>query len=355
MAVEEVRRVALRCDGGPTMGVGHVMRCVALGEELSARGHEVLLWGDLGGIGWLHELIAQHGYPVHAAATDPQDCARSAADLQLDAVVLDGYHLHPGIGHALAADSRRVLTLVDYGFGVAQYADVYVDQNLGARRHRDLPAGSIDLSGIDYALFRDSVRERRRSLPHQWPPRHLHEDATGPAVARVVAVFGGTDAYGAAPVVLPALLAVGAPVDVTVVATDEQHIAALRALPLGPGQSLRIHPPHPDFGALVQDADLVLSASGTSVWELLCMGIPTAVVCVVDNQEEGYRQGLEHAAVTGLGHLGHFDSAVASAALAPLVTDASVRAAFAGRGEVLIDGRGRGRVVDAFLRGPTND
>lgn len=345
MANGWTRRVALRCDGGSTLGVGHVMRCVALGEELSARGHDVLLWGDLGGISWLEVLVARHGYPVHAAPQRPTDCAREADRLGLDAVVLDGYHLDDGIGGALAADSRRVLALVDYDFGVRQYADVYLDQNLGARRHPDLPAGAIDLSGIAYALFRDSVRDRRRALPHP---------AADPGRTRVVAVFGGTDPSGAAPVVVPTLFADRLPLDVTVVATAAQHIAELDAITLHSGQTLRICPPEPDFGALVSDADLVVSASGSSVWELLCMGVPTAVVCVVDNQEEGYRQGLDRAVVTGLGRLSGFDEAAARAALTPLLTSPEVRAGYATRGQALVDGLGRARVADAFLSRPAS-
>lgn len=347
MANDRTRRVALRCDGGGTIGVGHVMRCVALGEELSARGHEVLLWGDLGGIGWLGELVAQHAYPVHAAPGDPGGCAREADRLGLDAVVLDGYHLDSGIGRAVATDSRRVLTLVDYDFGVRQYADVYVDQNLGARRHPELPAEAIDLSGIDYALFRDSVRDRRRTglVTHA---------VAKPGLIRVVAVFGGTDPYGAAPVVVPALFAGGVPLEVTVVATAAQHIADLQAIPLGPDQTLRIRPPESDFGALVRDADVVVSASGSSVWELLCMGVPTAVVCVVDNQEEGYRRSLERGVVTGLGQLSRFDGPAATTALAPLLTDPQVRARYVVRGQALVDGLGRGRVADVFLGSPAN-
>ncbi|MBO1755633.1 PseG/SpsG family protein [Allobranchiibius sp. CTAmp26] len=334
-------RVALRCDAGATLGVGHVMRCVALGEELTARGHEVLLWGDLGGIGWLQTLVAAHGYDVVPALGDPAACARAADLLGLDAVVLDGYHLDDGLGAALVTPSRRLLTLVDYEFGVHQYADVYVDQNLGAETYPDLPAGATALAGIEYALFRDTVRDRRRVAPAA--PRD-----TGDPV-RVVAVFGGTDAFGAAPVVVPALLATGAPLDVTVVATRPESIDAVRAIPTAAGQQVRVVAPAPDFGALVADADLVISASGSSVWELLCMGVPAAVVCVVDNQEQGYRQCLDRGVVAGLGHLGRFDAAAATATLTTLVTDAATRDGYAARGQALVDGHGRERVVDAFL------
>ena len=331
-------RVALRCDAGGAIGVGHAMRCVALGEELTDRGHEVLLWGDLGGLGWLEELVSGHGYDVVPAPSTLRESAHAAEVLDLQAVVIDGYHLDPGMGRALAADSRRILTIVDYEFGVHQYAHVYVDQNLGAVPHPDLPTDAIALAGIDYALLRDSLRRHRRvELPVASDP------------LSVVAVFGGTDAFGAAPAVLPALLAADVPLDVTVVASGPEASAALRAVPTGPRQRVNVVPATADFGALVADADLVISASGSSVWELLCLGVPAAVLCVVDNQQEGYRLMLEHDVVTGLGTLDDFDPARVAARLQGLLTDPETRASRARRGQALVDGLGRARVAEAFL------
>ncbi len=337
MPQQSSARIALRCDAGAALGVGHLMRSVALGEELAARGHEVTVWGDLGGISWLQAMADAHGFQVLAASPDPRECARVAAELKFDAVVLDGYHLDPELGSALATDSRQILAIVDYNFGVQQRADVYVDQNLGANRHPSVPAGSVALAGVEYALFRDTVLLHRRSTT----PAN-----DGPT--RVVAVFGGTDPFRAAPVVLPALLASGAPLDVTVVTTRPESVVDACAAAM-PGQQVRVIAPQPDFGDLVADADLVLSASGSSVWELLCMGIPTAVLCVVDNQEAGYRQSLEHGVVAGLGYLSRFDAATATATLTGLLHDTAARIGYAARGQALVDGRGRERVADAML------
>lgn len=340
-------RVALRCDAGRTIGVGHVMRSVALGEELAARGHEVLLWGDLGGLKWLARMADAHGFPVCAAPLDPQDCARAASEMALDAVVIDGYHLHPGLGSALGSSARRILTIVDYDFGVQQRADVYVDQNLGAIRDPGLAPGAVSLAGIDYALFRNTVLQHRRTAPQEKRTAPQEKDEH-PDPARIVAVFGGTDPFGAAPVVLSALLATGVPLEVTVV-TNQSEIVREVFGHAGPGQRVQTVAPHPDFGALVADADLVLSASGSSVWELLCMGIPTAVVCVADNQVAGYRQCLDHEVVAGLGQLGHFDAVSATATLTALLADPDARDGLAARGLRLVDGRGRERVADALL------
>lgn len=329
--------IALRCDAGRTIGVGHAVRCLALGEELRARGHRVTLWGDLGGVTWLEQSLSAAGVDRLDAPAAATDLAASAVGT-FDAVVLDGYELDPASGAALRAAGTTVLAMVDGPFGAAQSADLYVDQNLGALAHVGGPPGSIALAGVDYALFRSSVLARRR-------------DAADPGPAhrppRVVCVFGGTDPNDAALVVVPSLLSTGRPCEVTVVAARPATRAALEAHALGTGQSLHVIDPSPDFAAVVAEADLAVSASGSSVWELLTMGVPTAVVCVADNQEQGYRATLDREVVAGLASLSRYD-ATATDTLAHLLDDATLRQTLARRGQELVDGHGRERVADAL-------
>lgn len=326
--------IVLRCDAGGRYGVGHVMRQLALADELTARGVPVQVWGALTGVDWLSSMVADRGLLVAPAGATPRQLRDQALEAGAAAVVLDGYHLDPGTGVMLRGAGLPVMAMVDYSFGTEQDADLYVDQNLGAA---PLP-GRHSLAGIDYALFRDDIlgRRRRRPRPHVGSPH-------------VLAVFGGTDPYAAAPVVVPALLATGLPLTVTAVAACDEIAAMLRALPVAPGQVLDVVPATAGLAALAAECDLVVSASGSSVWEFLCIGVPTALICVVDNQQAGYEQTVRSGAVAGLGHLDTFDPASARTPLGELLSSAARRDELAARGQALVDGRGRERVADALL------
>ena len=328
--------VGIRCDAGARTGVGHLVRCVALAEELVARGVGVRFLSDLGGVAWAEAQLSQRGLPWHPPPFDPVALVAAVERLQIDALVIDSYTLPPGHSAAVRKAGHRVLAIVDGDFR-GQSADIYVDQNLDA--HIEVE-DAVGLAGLDYALLRSSVR----SLRPETPP--VHGSGRTP---KVVAFFGGTDAYRAAPQVARLLTRTGVAFDATIIAANEELHAELSAIPAGAGQRLEIIPPTDELPKLLAGADLAVSASGTSTWELLCLGLPAALVWVVDNQILGYDRTIARGYAAGLGQLGHLgDDAVA--VLKRLLTDASLRTDLAARAWAAVDGRGVERVADALLR-----
>jgi spore coat polysaccharide biosynthesis predicted glycosyltransferase SpsG len=327
-------KVGIRCDAGPRTGVGHLVRCVALAEELTTRGAEVHFLSDLGGVAWAEAQLAQRGLPRHPAPFDAVGLVAAVQRLELDALVVDSYTLPPQQSAAVRATGRRVLAVVD-GDPRGQAADIYVDQNLDAV----LQVGAVRLAGLDYALLRSSVRQLRPSVAP------VHSSRRTP---KVVAFFGGTDAYRAAPSAAELLTRSGVPFDATVIAADDSLRAELLQVTPLPGQQFEIISPTDDLPELLIDADLVISASGTSTWELLCLGRAAALLWVVDNQILGYERTVARGYAAGLGRLGAFDRS-APEVLARLLTDPTERTRLAGRGWSAVDGRGVERVAAALL------
>jgi spore coat polysaccharide biosynthesis predicted glycosyltransferase SpsG len=330
--------VGIRCDAGPRTGVGHLIRCVALAEELTARGITVHFLSDLGGVAWAEQQLTSRGLPWHPAPYDPVGLLAAADRLGLDAVVIDSYTLPPAHSVALRASGRPVLAIVD-GDLRGQTADIYVDQNLDAVPYR----AGLSLAGLDYALLRRAIRDRRP---------HTVRTASHGGVPRVVAFFGGTDAYGAAPVVSRLLIRTGAAFTATVIAANDELHASLAALTPGTGQRFDIIGPTDSLPELLAGADLVLSASGTSTWELLCLGLPAALVWVVDNQILGYDRTTARGLAAGLGHLPHLSDpgTPAVSTLRDLLVRPQIRAALAARAWSAVDGQGTARVTDALLK-----
>ena len=320
------------------------MRCIALAEEFAGRGHEVSFVADVESVPFVRDQLADRGF---AAVPPPEDVPGHVAllrELAPEAVVLDGYVLPLELYEAVAA-IHPTLALVD-GDPQGRTAHLYLDQNLGAEEDVwPLPAGAQRLAGLDYVLLRDDVLRLRPTAPR----------SGGQAdPLTVLAVFGGTDAFGAAPVAVRALAATGQPFALTVIAGNDAVRAELDGVDLGADQQMLVIGPSTRLAELVAEADLVVSASGTSSWELLCLGTACAMVCVADNQLVSYGRMVETGAVHGIGLLEDLrtDDTDAVAVLSMLLQDAVERDRLRAAGWLLVDGRGKTRVADAVLRLP---
>ncbi|MFC0627688.1 PseG/SpsG family protein [Kribbella deserti] len=336
-------KVGVRCDVGPQRGVGHVMRCLALAEELAARGAEVVFVCDSHTVPWADEQLRSRGFQVEPAVFTPAEHVELFRRLAVDAVVFDSYDLGPEPSTAVHRAGWPTLAITDGTYGAAE-ADIYVDQNLGAEVDGfDLPAGAVRLAGLDYVMLRDEVLRLRPAEPGQRPNREI---------PKVFAFFGGTDAYSAGPPIVRALAATGVPFDATVVAPRAELVEEIATIALGERQTVTTIGPTSELAKAVVESDLVIGASGTSTWELLCLGGTAGLVCVVDNQVLAYEGAVATKAAAGVGVLSEIqaDPEVAAGVLRDLLTDSAERVRLAKAGWQLVDGLGRRRVVDVLLR-----
>ncbi|HWU32883.1 MAG TPA: spore coat protein, partial [Marmoricola sp.] len=222
-------------------------------------------------------------------------------------------------------------------------ADIYLDQNIGAEDQQwpDWDPTALRLAGLDYVLIRDDIRGARPSSI----------SSAGDRVPKVLAVFGGTDPYGASPVMTEALVRTGRPFKLTVVASRSELVDQIDRLSPGPDQHINVIAPTDRFAALAAEADLVISAAGSSSWELLCLGSAVAFVCVADNQRDSYARVIESGYGYALGYLedAHGDLALATEQLTRALSKPEERLALREKARSVIDGRGRTRVADALL------
>ncbi len=326
----------VRCDAGAQLGVGHAVRSLALAEAASAHGHKVRWCGRLDDVPWLCADPLLDGSIVVPPEDDPVRLARLATEIGADAVHIDHYGLAGSLRAALGAASLVLSNVEDFRHG-RRPADIVVDPNLGAENHARPSDGSARLlRGLNYALLRRSILESR----------HGRADArVAGSLPRVLVVMGGTDAAGLLDPVLDALHAAAVPAEVDVI-VPPGHVLRPTA-----GNSLRLHasPPRVDLPRLMARADLVVSAAGTTVWELCCIGAPMALVRATDNQTEGYAAVVAAGAGAGLGGPGEvYDVEATAGTLRTLLRDANARAELSRRARGLVDGLGATRVLAAL-------
>lgn len=336
--------VLIWCDLGPGLGAGHLMRCIALAEELVSRGRAVHFLTDAASVPFARAQLERREMTWEQPPPDLAGQLAAVARHRPGTVVVDSYVL-PVAAYDALGTSYRVAAFVDAG-ARGRPADVVIDPTLGAEA--DAAVGPDRLLGIAHALIRDEV------LAHRPSDVETHVEGDPP---RVVVFSGGTDAHGAAPPLAGAVLGAGLPVHLTVVAARPELRAQLDALVPGPGQGIEVIDPTSELPALIARSDLVVSAAGTSSAELLCLGAAAALVQVADNQADTYRRAVEAGLVAPLGTLADLrgDPASARSIVRDLLDGGDVEGGADGSGArrrlrraawAVVDGRGRARIAD---------
>ena len=328
----------VRADASASIGVGHVMRCLALAEAwLEDGGRVTFAMNEVPDA--LAARIERAGAAI-ARVTTPEETVRVAREQGAAVAVIDGYHLGAAYQVALAAAGRRVLVIDDAGETATASATLVLNQNAHASfsLYAALSTTPQLLLGLDYALLRREFRDPA-------PARDVPDVAR-----RVLVTFGGADPAQLAPRALEAL----APLDglevVLVAGAANPRARALR-VPVGAHAAIRIETAAvDDMAARMRATDLALIAAGSTSWELAASGVPMLAVVTADNQ-----RGVAAAiAELGIGEsLGVAEGLSAGAirdAVVRLAADATARRAMALRGREVVDGNGAQRVCRA-LRG----
>lgn len=345
--------VLVRADSGPRIGMGHVVRQLALARELAARGAEVVFVTrtveprvEAAGFRSLAlDLPAPEPSRPWAAADQVAD-ARATIALAggaVDTVIVDSYGLDRTWESEVRAIAGRIVAVDDLADRTRE-VDVVVDQNWygagsDARYDGVVPDGARRLVGPRHALLHhDYAAARRTSAPRAWPPR------------RVLVSFGGTDPGGETRAVVDALRASGRDlgldleVDVVVgtpAAVSEELRASVAALP---GAELRVALPSlvPSLAA----ADLAFGASGTATWERMCLDVPAVVTTTAPHQSGVTRALAEAGFTTWAGLSGQVGADGYRDLVAALLADGPRLA------PPLVDGHGAARVAAEVLPGP---
>ncbi|MEY3856035.1 MAG: hypothetical protein RJA45_505 [Actinomycetota bacterium] len=329
---------AIRADAGVVQGTGHVMRCLSLAEKLLQKGHRVGLFTNSSEIAWLESAISASEVEVFRVTADELSTDQLAG-FPADWLIVDSYQI-PAEQISAVNQELRVLAIVD-GDARGITASAYLDTNLFSEKLAwPSEVESKLLAGSSFALVRDGVLEHKRAHPELIvgnPPK-------------VLVFLGGSDPYGFSPLLAKALSLVEAQFEATFIAPDSSHAAIQNALGAN-APKVSVIGLTPKLTEYYEGVDVVISAAGTSAWDVCSLGVPALLLSVVDNQEFSLNQIAEHGLTltNNLSGAGNEKAAELAAQISSLLTDQKLRSELSAQALKYFDGLGRDR-VEEFLK-----
>lgn len=296
-----------RVDSSIDMGSGHVMRCLTLADALKAQGMECHFICR-SHPGHLINHIEAEGYPVHQlplaqednksleprnaetlshahwlGATQQEDaeaCLSLLHDLNPNWLVVDHYALDSRWERKVAHICSKVMVIDDLA-DRPHICDLLLDQNLGreAIDYSNLvPQQCQILAGPQYALLRPEFAALR-----EFSLRRRNEQK----LEQILITMGGVDKDNATGKVLAALKNSVLPAKCRikiVMGASAPWLAKVRqqadALPWETQVLVNIN----DMAQQMVVSDLAIGAAGSTSWERCCLGVPTLMVVLAENQ-----------------------------------------------------------------------
>jgi spore coat polysaccharide biosynthesis predicted glycosyltransferase SpsG len=323
-------KILIHFDGGAGVGLGHMSRCVALAMQMQRAGHKVIILVD----------------PSLRLSSFATSQGLDALEVPINASLIGNLADHIG-ADCLIVDSYKWCSK-DFDAVKGKWLVIAFDDDAS----RELPVDAL----INGSLAADTLEYKTSSNTALWigphyqivrdffaalPPREICG-----VVRRVIAMVGGDDSHKLLPKMQDLFDGLAARNGFIV-----DIICGPFASRLGIHETkyvnILINPP--DLSQRMALADLAVSASGQTLYELSRCGTPTIAFCATSNQVHNLAAFSSANAVLDAGIVTNPNLIRnISVAVQQLVDDKCLRVSMSKVGQTLIDGFGAQRLVVAI-------
>lgn len=344
--------IGIRADGNDKIGIGHIMRCLTIAEELKKREEEIVFFlADSS----CRNIIEERGYRCRVLGT-VYECMEEELpillelleEISINTLLIDSYFVTT---YYLDKVREKVVCIYLDDMNSFKYpVDLIINYNIYAKA-KDYPyalewiADSVErnnktkvLTGIKYAPVRKEFLENRKLISAE--------------VKDIMITLGGSDIYNLSTKIAIRLLRTTDCNIHVVCGPFNIYREELKKL-AQTEERVIMHENVKEMWLLMKQCDLAVSAAGSTMCELAVAGIPTVTFSYVENQRRIAEGFSVQVAALSAGHYEKKNEVVFLEDIEKLV--GSMIDCFELREEVItnaavaVDGYGAGRIAGAIL------
>jgi UDP-2,4-diacetamido-2,4,6-trideoxy-beta-L-altropyranose hydrolase len=336
----------IRADGNSDIGMGHVMRCLSIAEAAcdynGGNIKPVFITADEG----CKAMIGDRGFESIVLGTDYKDMESELPRLldildKSDVILVDSYQVTVNYYRELGklckvacledmGEPYPVDVLINYNIYAPSLKEKYVKSDISPRKIylglEYMPLRTAFRTGLDY-----NVREK---------------------ITNVMLTTGGSDPMYASGAILEKIVSIP---DITIHAVSgpfNKNADRLKA-EYGNYRNVVIHENVKDMKALMKKCDVIITATGSTIYEVSALGVPMICFYFAENQ----RQGAEEISrLTDIVNAGCFGDDIKGTVdniyntLLRCAYDYNYRMTIHSQEKKLIDANGAMRIVEKLLQ-----
>lgn len=326
-------KVKIFTEGGKSIGLGHISRCMSLYDEVSKRGisTDFIINGDVSNVDFLNGIVFKNENWLQREFLHNYITAD-------DYIVIDSYKAEKDVYDLIVKLSNKTMFIDDIG-RIDYPEGIIVNPSLDSSSIvYSNTSNSILLSGPDYVIVR--------------PPFACEKRATrSSAIKRILVTMGGTDIRELTPLIINKVCKNLKNIEFDIVigskGKDELYDQYLGF------KNVAIHNniDATEMFCLMESCDLAISAAGQTIYELLATQTPFIPIQIIQNQENNIRSLLKYNPNQIV--LKHDDNNLVESIFNALYLydDSGYRQEQNNYYEGLIDGYGAKRIIDKLLEG----
>lgn len=279
--------ILFRVDASITIGFGHVMRCLTLARSFRKCGMECI-FVCANQKGNLFDEISKEFECILLIKNTDKGNIDPIADaeqliglvktrfIKVSLLVVDHYALDKYWEELLSPYAERIFVIDDLANRKHQ-CDFLLDQNYykSLERYDTLvPKSTKTFLGPTFSILREEFSKLRGGLRRKPKP-----------FKKILISYGGVDSYNFS---LKSIKAVSSIQDrlfeINIVSGISNPHLDLLKLEIKAFKNVTLHIQANNMAELMKDADVCLGAGGATNWERLCLGLPSIIVSMAENQ-----------------------------------------------------------------------
>lgn len=344
--VEEWRKIviniAIRVDGGKKVGLGHLMRCIALGEEFPDDIDPLYIIKESKIAREMLEKYEMKYMQLEVQLKKREEIERVKKIIDnknINCLITDSYEIDQYYLREMKKVVGKLVSIHDYA-PFAFPSDIVINGNVYAPEldYKSTGGNTEFLLGTDYTLLRKEFQDL--------PKRDVKEN-----VEDILVTVGGSDNLNLTPKILKAINSLDeADVRVKVIiGSGFDNINGIIEEVEKSSLETRLIFNIGSMSEVMLESDLAISGGGSTLYELAAAGVPAITLLQAENQKL-VAEGMEKEdCVINLGDGDKISSMEIKNEIRELLNDYNRRENMSRGGQKLVDGKGAKRCVDRIL------